>query len=479
MSGALAWGVIAAAGRGTRAYPYTEHTHKALLPVDGTPNIEHLIGLMRDQMGIRQIAIVIGHLGESIKAHLGDGRRFGVTLHFIENTELDRGLAWSVLQAKQVVDGPFCLMLCDECYIDSNHNELAALALHDDLFICTALPVDDLDLIRSNFAVVTEGERVVSLAEKPAAPLNNLLGCGTFVCAPALFAHLEREFAATPQYVEFVDSLNRALSAGFNARLFVLAGSYVNINDRDSLAKAKFHRRDRYFTEAKKALLIYCEAQVEGLAFTLARYRELNVFQRIYIVFDQSLTEQVNALAPDCVLCPVTDGSPYGAKIRAGIHAIDEDVVVLTEVDYSFASRDVLKLFSYLRDADLVVGTRTTRQLIAQGSSMRGAVRLAHTVLGMLIGLLWWDREVRLTDTGCTFRAFWRKSFNELETELASVDGPEFSPAMIIAYLKKRLRVIEVPVHYFNRSQSQIAAYQRPRNAWRFAKLILRARFGK
>ena len=106
-------------------------------------------------------------------------------------------------------------------------------------------------------------------------------------------------------------------------------------------------------------------------------------------------------------------------------------------------------------------------------------VRLAHTVLGMLIGLLWWDREVRLTDAGCTFRAFWRKSYREVEADFATVQGTEFSPAMIIAYLQRRLRVIEVPVHYFNRSQSQIQAYQRPRNAWRFAKLILRARFGR
>lgn len=473
----LRWGVIAAAGRGTRAYPYTENTHKALLPVDGTPNIEHLIGLMQTQMGITDICIVIGHLGDSIRAHLGDGARFGIRLHYLVNSELERGLAWSVLLAAERVHEPFCLMLCDECYIDSNHRELAAQPLGEDLFICTGLPVDDLDLIRSNFAVEHDGEQVKALTEKPATPINNLLGCGSFLCSPKLFAVLRAAFAQTPAYVEFVDCLNRALAQGETARLFVLEGSYVNINDRDSLAKARFHRRDRYFEQAKKALLIYCEAGVTGLAFTLARYRELNVFDRIYIVFDQCQQQVVAAVANGCTLCPVADGAPYGEKIRAGIAAISEDIVVLTEVDYSFASRDVFKLFSYLCDADLVVGTRTTRQLIAQGSSMRGVVRLAHTLLGMLIGLLWWDREVRLTDTGCTLRAFWRSSYQEVLPSLA-VAGPEFSPAMVIAYLQRRLRVIEVPVHYFNRSASQIHAYQRPRNAWRFARLIVARRLG-
>ena len=154
------------------------------------------------------------------------------------------------------------------------------------------------------------------------------------------------------------------------------------------------------------------------------------------------------------------------------------DIIVLTEADYSFSSRDVQKLFSYLRDADMVVGTRTTRQLIEQGSTMRGLVRLAHAGLGKLMELLWWDREARFTDAGCTFRAFWRSTFETIEPSLLS-RGPEFSAEMMIACLDARLRVIEIPVNYFNRSASQIRAYQNAQTFWSFFGLIIRKRLFK
>jgi hypothetical protein len=107
---------------------------------------------------------------------------------------------------------------------------------------------------------------------------------------------------------------------------------------------------------------------------------------------------------------------------------------------------------------------------------MRGLVRLAHAALGKLMELLWWDREARFTDAGCTFRAFWRSTFDAIEPNLTA-KGPEFSAEMMIACLDERLRVIEIPVNYFNRSTSQIRAYRNPQTFWSFLALILARRF--
>ena len=74
------WGLIPAAGKGTRAFPYTENRHKALLDVNGVANIERIISIMRDDLQITDIVIVIGHLGDSIRNHLGDGDRLNVRL---------------------------------------------------------------------------------------------------------------------------------------------------------------------------------------------------------------------------------------------------------------------------------------------------------------------------------------------------------------------------------------------------------------
>ena len=54
--------MIFAAGLGTRLKPLTDHTPKALLPINGKPMLEHVILKLKDA-GFNQIAINIHHLG--------------------------------------------------------------------------------------------------------------------------------------------------------------------------------------------------------------------------------------------------------------------------------------------------------------------------------------------------------------------------------------------------------------------------------
>lgn len=471
------WGLIPAAGKGTRARPYTETRHKGMLDVNGKPNIERIIGIMRDDLQIEDIVIVVGYLGDSIRQYFADGSRFGVRLHYVENRELDKGLAWSILLARHYIHSRFCIMLCDECYLSSNHAGLLADATDEALFTCAGLKVDDEALIRKNYAIVQQDGWLQQLVEKPASVPNDIMGSGTFVCSPAIFARLEQAFARTPAYVEFVSLLNALLLAGERGRFFRLSGTYVNINDRDSLALARYHDRDLRFASARKVLLVYAEGDEQGIAFTIERYRETAVFDRIVVVLpaDSEIATAAEQAGAAVIRCPA-GCVLYGEKLLHALSRVDEDIIVITEADYSFSSRDVAKLFAYLRDADMVIGTRTTRQLIEQGSTMRGPVRLAHAALGKLMELLWWDREARFTDAGCTFRAFWHSTYVAIAPQLHA-RGPELSAEMMIACLDARLRVIEIPVNYFNRSASQIRAYRNPQTFWSFLRLILRRRW--
>jgi dTDP-glucose pyrophosphorylase len=472
----ILWGLIPAAGKGSRAVPYTERRHKALLDINGVPNIERIIAIMRDDLRITDIVIVIGHLGDSIRQHLGDGARLRVRLHYVENHALDKGWAWSVLLAKQYIDTHFCIMLCDESYLRSNHADFLASPWRDALFTCAGLQVDDVSLIQKNYAVVQHDGILQRLLEKPSSAPNDIMGSGTFIGSPALFDHIERAYQQSPQYVDFVTLLDALLQAGETWRFFLLQGTYVNINDRDSLALARYHDRDKHFSVASKTLLVYAEGDEDDIAFTLARYREIALFNDIAVVLPEGSALQVvvQQAGARTIVCP-TSCVLYGEKLLFALKQLDTDVLVITEADYSFSSRDVEKLFAYLRDADMVIGTRTTRQLIEQGSTMRGLVRLAHIALGKLMELLWWDREARFTDTGCTLRALWRSTWTAIAPDV-SAKGPEFSAEMMIACLDARLRVIEVPVNYFNRSTSQIRAYQNYRSFWAFLRLIVQRR---
>ena len=73
--------LILAAGRGQRMRPLTDSVPKPLLPVRGKPMIEwHLLALAA--AGVRQVVINTAWLEDQFPAALGDGSRWGLTIHY-------------------------------------------------------------------------------------------------------------------------------------------------------------------------------------------------------------------------------------------------------------------------------------------------------------------------------------------------------------------------------------------------------------
>lgn len=73
--------IILAAGRGERMRPLSDVCPKPLLQVRGKPLIEwHVEALAA--AGVREIVVNTAWLEEQIVATLGDGRRFGVSIHY-------------------------------------------------------------------------------------------------------------------------------------------------------------------------------------------------------------------------------------------------------------------------------------------------------------------------------------------------------------------------------------------------------------
>jgi N-acetyl-alpha-D-muramate 1-phosphate uridylyltransferase len=73
--------LILAAGRGERMRPLTDTVPKPLLPVHGKPLIEwHLLALAR--AGLREVVINTAWLEAQFPAALGDGARWGLSIHY-------------------------------------------------------------------------------------------------------------------------------------------------------------------------------------------------------------------------------------------------------------------------------------------------------------------------------------------------------------------------------------------------------------
>ena len=200
------------------------------------------IELMRDQMGIREIIIITGHLGSVIEDYFGDGSRWGVEFYFIRNPDLDLGLAWSILLSREFVDDYFCVILGDEYYQGSNHQQLAAGDYRQKLAICAVKKEAVPAAIKENYSVrIASNGAISQLIEKPVTPENDLLGCGTFILSPTLFSFLEKAYQGKDSSVDFISLLNTLCQQGYPLDPFWLEGYYVNINDRNGLDLATLH----------------------------------------------------------------------------------------------------------------------------------------------------------------------------------------------------------------------------------------------
>lgn len=75
--------MILAGGQGTRLKPHTDEVPKPLLPVGGRPVIESILTRFH-QCGIDRVDIAVHHMAEQIKAAIGNGERFGLSIRYVE-----------------------------------------------------------------------------------------------------------------------------------------------------------------------------------------------------------------------------------------------------------------------------------------------------------------------------------------------------------------------------------------------------------
>jgi glycosyltransferase involved in cell wall biosynthesis len=166
----------------------------------------------------------------------------------------------------------------------------------------------------------------------------------------------------------------------------------------------------------------------------------------------------------------------YGNALRRGLVEAQGEYVVLAEPDGTFMGKDVLKLLAYADDFDIVLGTRTTRELIWHGANMGWQLRWGNWLVAKLLQVLFDGPS--LSDCGCTLRLIRRSAADRLIPQF-TVGGSHFLPEMVCLALLHGQRLVEVPVNYRDRvGESKItgSATTTVRVALHMIGLILRYR---
>lgn len=189
--------------------------------------------------------------------------------------------------------------------------------------------------------------------------------------------------------------------------------------------------------------------EAEGIVAAVTEFAALDEVLEVVVVDNNSSdgTGDLARTAGARVVVETKQG--YGYALHRGMREARGELVMLAEPDGTFTAQDVPKLLSYADDVELVLGTRTSRQLIWRNANMGLTLRWGNWVLAKVVQVLF--NTSSLTDCGCTMRLIRRESLERI-LPCFTVGGSHFLPEMVVVARLKGLSMLELPVNYRQRA---------------------------
>lgn len=217
---------ILAAGLGTRLGDLTKDKPKPMMDINGRPFLEYLIESLRRQ-DLTDIVLCVGYKAEVIKQHFGDGKDFGVSIHYSTGSK-PLGTAGEVRNASDLIDDRFMFMYGDT-FIDFDVNEMLQFhkAHHAEVTIlCTRSNKEG----RSGGITIEDG-RIISFEEKVE---KSFISAGVFICEARLKDLL---LSFDQEHLSFEIDVVPHLIARKSLFGFISDNEFIDIGIKESLEK--------------------------------------------------------------------------------------------------------------------------------------------------------------------------------------------------------------------------------------------------
>lgn len=238
-------GIILAGGTGSRLYPLTKVTNKHLLPVGKYPMIFHSVYKLK-KAGISDILIVTGkeHMGDVVNL-LGSGRDMGVTFTYKVQDEAG-GIAQALDLAEHFVgDDQMVVILGDNVFSDDiepfvnnfREQKKGARLLLQQVHDPQRYGVAEL-----------EGERIVSIEEKPKQPKSDYAVTGIYMFDSNVFDIVKTLKPSNRGELEITD-VNNAYIERQELNFDILSGWWTDAGTHSSLVHANELAKDILFGE--------------------------------------------------------------------------------------------------------------------------------------------------------------------------------------------------------------------------------------
>ena len=140
------------------------------------------------------------------------------------------------------------------------------------------------------------------------------------------------------------------------------------------------------------------------------------------------------------------------------------NILVLTEADGTFNSRDLSKMVPYLENVDMVIGTREIQVLSEKGNQNKMFYVWGNFLLAKLLQMKYFSLlhmgVISLTDVGCAYRCIRRDALEKIIEQFTYPNSDKvivkpksglFALFMTTLGIRNDLRIVEVPVTFQKR----------------------------
>ncbi len=231
-------GVLICGGTGSRLRPLTDITNKSLLPVYDKPLLLYPLQVLLDA-GIKEIAVVTGteHM-DQMAEFLNSGAKFDCEFTF-RVQEKPGGIAQALGLAEDFADGDsICAILGDNVYFDDLSSIIQSFKGGGHVFL---KEVDDPE----RFGVAElDGDKVISLEEKPESPKSNFAVTGCYIYEGGCFDKIKELQPSDRGELEITDLGKVYLDKG-ELTASVLKDEWIDAGTFESLFRAAQLVRER------------------------------------------------------------------------------------------------------------------------------------------------------------------------------------------------------------------------------------------
>ena len=185
------------------------------------------------------------------------------------------------------------------------------------------------------------------------------------------------------------------------------------------------------------------------------------------IIVSDSSTDRTSIIAKKLgarLISPSTEG--YGSAYMAGFAAARGKYIIMGDADDTYDFNEMPKLLKPLKEdkTDLVLGSRIKGRIMPNSMPWHHKY-IGNPSLSFILNLFF---GADISDAHSGFRAITREALGRLDLHTT---GMEFASEMLVQAVKKHLRIIEVPIHYYPRkTKSNLSSFS---DGWRHLRFML------